>query len=254
MYGSLVTATPQAGKTSQLVQVASLVVSIAVLIAVVYITYLTNEIVSVLRPANQQVLPPLISKHSEIASVASSRSPHILVVHAGNEDLRQFGDEVARGASTLTSNVRVLSPWNASFDDVLWADGILLGSNVFNANVDPVLMDWINKWDIRADLSSKVAGAFAVAGGLSSGEETTLLHILQSMMVMRLVVVGGASWTSAFGASAIVGEGPFASSAGSHRLPAVCYRGNGSIPSLFLDKAFGLGRRVTQVAAKLLMA
>ncbi|RHY61780.1 hypothetical protein DYB34_010221 [Aphanomyces astaci] len=124
------------------------------------------------------------------------RAPNILIVHAGDDNLRDFGLEVARGAMTVSPHVRVLHPSNASFQgDVLWADGILVGSNVYNANIDPTLMQWINTWDIQHDLGDKVAGSFVVAGGLSAGEEAVQLALLRSMMVLRLVVVGGAAWT-----------------------------------------------------------
>ncbi|RHY69717.1 hypothetical protein DYB38_009690 [Aphanomyces astaci] len=118
------------------------------------------------------------------------RAPNILIVHAGDDNLRDFGLEVARGAMTVSPHVRVLHPSNASFQgDVLWADGILVGSNVYNANIDPTLMQWINTWDIQHDLGDKVAGSFVVAGGLSAGEEAVQLALLRSMMVLRLVVV-----------------------------------------------------------------
>ncbi|RHY93153.1 hypothetical protein DYB37_013041 [Aphanomyces astaci] len=181
------------------------------------------------------------------------RAPNILIVHAGDDNLRDFGLEVARGAMTVSPHVRVLHPSNASFQgDVLWADGILVGSNVYNANIDPTLMQWINTWDIQHDLGDKVAGSFVVAGGLSAGEEAVQLALLRSMLVLRLVVVGGAAWTSAFGASAIVGEGPFSSTP---PYPSVCYGSplhTNAIAPLFLDKAFGLGERVASIASKLM--
>ena len=77
-----------------------------------------------------------------------------------------------------------------------------------------------------------------MAGGISAGEETALLGILQAMLVQGMVVVGGPDWWSAFGASAVTEEDPF--------LPQ-----DGEVDELFLEKARGLGRRAAAVAHQL---
>ncbi|ETV96336.1 hypothetical protein H310_10498 [Aphanomyces invadans] len=256
MYGSVGAAPSMEWRPPQIVSYATLAANVITFVVVVYVVFLTNETVSLLRPMQPSRSDLNRQDAGRLGSLPPSngdtQAPHILVVHAGDDNLRELGAEVARGARTLTPHVRVLHVANASFSsDVLWADGVLLGSNVYNANVDPVLMQWINTWDMQRDLSHKIAGAFVVAGGLSAGEEAAQLALLRSMLVLRLVVVGGATWTSAFGASAVVDEGPYAPSS---QYPPICFPSrpaNSSIAAIFLDKAFGLGVRVASVAAKL---
>ncbi|KAF0684061.1 Aste57867_23982 [Aphanomyces stellatus] len=251
MYGSLIPSSRGETGPSRLATYAVLGVSVIVLLSVIHLVFLTNEVVAMLRPPRVHAMPAVLTAVAPSPSLDVT-PPHILIVHSGDDNLRQFGAEVARGVASVPSLLRVVSSLNATFDDVRWADGILLGTNVYNANVDPVLTQWINTWKPKDfELSSKVAGAFAVAGGVSAGEELTTLSLLHSMLVFRLVVVGGETWTSAFGATAVVGEGPFKSSPVGGGWPSVCYRANQTIPAMFLDKAFGLGRRVTQVASKL---
>jgi hypothetical protein len=60
------------------------------------------------------------------------------------------------------------------------------------------------------------------------------------MLVYNMIIVGGPSWTEAFGASAVTIEPPFGGSAA----PA-------SIDSIFLAKGSKLGARVAEVAALL---
>ncbi|EQC35000.1 hypothetical protein SDRG_07242 [Saprolegnia diclina VS20] len=245
---------------------ATLAICITTLLCVVYLVTEAQTILHELRLATV----PTSSLHtvaSPVAALASRTSlnrdfgglangTRVLIVHAGDDWLAQFGQEVARGAASVTTAIKVLHPVNASISDVLWADAVILGSNVYNANVDPELMAWINTWPATHDLSAKVAGAFALAGGMSSGEELVLLNLLHSLMIFKFVVVGGDAWTSAFGASAIMGEGPFHlgtnnSSNQPGAWPSICYRHDNHIPAYFLLKAHGLGQRVATVASKL---
>ena len=54
-------------------------------------------------------------------------------------------------------------------------------------------------------MRDKVGAAFVTAGGISAGEEAVQLAILRAMLVYNMIVVGGADWTAAFGASAVTG-------------------------------------------------
>ena len=123
--------------------------------------------------------------------------------------------------------------------NVLWADGIVVGSPVYNAAVAPEVQKFINSWPFEgAPLRNKVGAAFATGGGISAGEEVVQLNILHSMLIFGMVVVGGPEWSSPFGASAVTGEGAYGSKAG-------------EVESLFLQKAEALGKRVAELAWKL---
>lgn len=116
---------------------------------------------------------------------------------------------------------------------------------------------FLSSWALSADLSRKVGAAFVTGAGLSAGEELTMVNLLHSMLVFRMVIVGGERWTSAFGASAVVGEGPFAprADASSRRdasFPSLCYSTDpDAVHPMFQDKAIGLGQRVASLAVVL---
>ena len=67
-------------------------------------------------------------------------------------------------------------------------------------------LQWINYWHINADLSNKFGGAFVTAGGINAGADGSLMSILRSMMVFQMMMVGGDSWPSPFGAAATMYE------------------------------------------------
>lgn len=125
----------------------------------------------------------------------------------------------------------------ATQDRLLAADAIVVGSPVRNGNVAAAVLAWIEQWPFAGrPLEGKVGAAFVSGGGISAGAESTLLSLLRPLLMFGMVVVGGDSWQSAFGAAAITSEAPFS---------------DGPVAPLFLDKARGLGRRVAVLAARL---
>ena len=79
------------------------------------------------------------------------------------------------------------------------------------------------------------------------------------MQTFQLIVVGGDSWESAFGASAVIYEDPFGNE-GKYFAPN-CYNQNNNHPQklnekslihpIFLEKAFGLGKRIAKISLTL---
>jgi len=129
---------------------------------------------------------------------------HILIVYySGTGHTALLADAVASGARGIAgSDVRLLSVDSVSHNDVAW-----------------------------------IGAAFVTAGGISAGEETVQLAILRAMLVYNMIVVGGPTWTEAFGASAVTVEPPFADTAAT-----------ASIDSIFVAKGSRLGARVAEVA------
>lgn len=118
------------------------------------------------------------------------------------------------------------------------------------------MTNFLSDWSLSEDLSQKVGAVFVTSGGLSAGEELTMVNLLHSLMIFRMIIVGGEHWTSAFGASAIVGEGPFEpveqNSPEKRDFPPICYPTHpDSIHDMFKDKAIGLGERVASIATQL---
>ena len=138
---------------------------------------------------------------------------------------------------------------NITFSDVLSADAVIVGSPVYNANTHPYVQQWMNNFQIQADLSRKVGAAFVTAGGLHAGADSALMSILRSLMIFQMVAVGGASWDSPFGAAATVYEEPFGDQNVAHPdFARACYENvHGTIHPHFLHKAYQLGARVANI-------
>jgi NAD(P)H dehydrogenase (quinone) len=164
---------------------------------------------------------------------------HVLIVyHSDTGHTQQLAEAVAAGARGVEgSEVRLLPVDSVSPEDVAWADALIVGSPVHAANISPPIMDFLGGLPMGGEMRDKIGAAFVTAAGISAGEETVQLAILRAMLIYSMIVVGGPSWSEAFGASAITGEPPFADPAAAS-----------AVDSIFLAKGSRLGARVARVA------
>lgn len=71
------------------------------------------------------------------------------------------------------------------------ADGIILGSPTHFGTMSENMKKLINESvKIRGKLEGKVGAAFTSSGAVSGGNETTLLSMLQAMLIHGMIVVG----------------------------------------------------------------
>ncbi len=162
----------------------------------------------------------------------------LIVYYSGTGHTALLANAVACGARGVAgSDVRLLSVDSVSHNDVAWADALIVGSPVHLANIAAPVVQFLHSLPFNGEMRDKIGAAFVTAGGISAGEETAQLAILRAMLVYNMIVVGGATWTEAFGASAVTGEPPFADTAAT-----------ASIDSIFVVKGSRLGARVAEVA------
>ncbi|MCH7414980.1 NAD(P)H-dependent oxidoreductase [Belliella sp. R4-6] len=160
-------------------------------------------------------------------------SPTILIAYYSESGKTQsMAEAVAKGVDEIEKVDFILKPISeVKIDEVLNASAIILGSPVYNGNVAPEIQEFINSWPFEGrPLKDKIGAVFVTGGGFSIGEEAVMMSMIRSMMIHGLIIVGGDSVESAFGASAITGEGDF---------------DGGEIQDIFLKKAVGLGRRIS---------
>ena len=120
----------------------------------------------------------------------------ILVVYdsrSGNTE--NMAKAVAKGAKRAGKKVEVTIKMaeQTTPDDMLAADGIIMGSPVYFGQMSGKLKTLIDRSvAVHKQLSGKVGAAFTSSGGIASGAETTLLSIINAMLVHGMVVEGRA--------------------------------------------------------------
>ncbi|MFW5725744.1 MAG: flavodoxin family protein [Bacteroidota bacterium] len=163
----------------------------------------------------------------------------LVTYYSKTGNTEQMAQAVARGAEKVEGiNVVLKRIENTTAKDLLDAGAIVVGSPVYNANVAPVVQEFISNWPFEGSpLKDKLGAAFVTAGGISAGEEVTMLNILTSMLIFNMIVMGGDDWTAPFGASGISGEPPFP--------------GEQPIDDVFTQKGEKLGERIARLLVKM---
>ncbi|HYA78414.1 MAG TPA: NAD(P)H-dependent oxidoreductase [Verrucomicrobiae bacterium] len=101
---------------------------------------------------------------------------------------------VAKGAEVVGNlEVTVKKAEETKNSDLLAADGIIMGSPTYFGQMSAKLKAVIDESEkIHKDLTGKVGGAFTSSGGTASGGETTLLSIVQAMLIHGMIIQGRA--------------------------------------------------------------
>lgn len=127
----------------------------------------------------------------------------LVVYHSRTGNTEKMALAVADGVKQVeTVEVTVKKVEQASLDDLCNADGIIMGSPTYYGQMSGKLKDFIDSSaKIHGKLEGKVGAAFTSSGNTASAE-TTLLSILEAMLVHGMII-RGRSDDKHFGATAV---------------------------------------------------
>ena len=109
---------------------------------------------------------------------------------------------VAEGVKEEGLDVEVKRVQEAKVEDLLSADGIILGSPTYYGIMAGALKTFIDESiKYHGKLAGKVGGAFATSGVLGCGNETTALDILKTLLIHGMIIPGDTN--APYGAVAI---------------------------------------------------
>lgn len=104
---------------------------------------------------------------------------------------RKLAEEVAKGVESAGAVPVIKNTAEVTKDDFLESDGIIAGSPVYfgvmSADLKRVFDEFVGT---RRKMEDKVGAAFASGGHHTGGKETTIISILQCLLIYGMVVVG----------------------------------------------------------------
>ena len=117
----------------------------------------------------------------------------LVVYYSRHGSTEKMAQAVAEGARRVSgARVTLKKVQETTKDDLIAAEGILLGCPTFFANIPGVMKtamdDWNWKW--KVDFTDKVGGAFSTGGGQTGGKEHVVVSLLLFMLSNRMVVAG----------------------------------------------------------------
>lgn len=135
----------------------------------------------------------------------------LVLFDSASGNTRRMAELVAEGAREISeTEVRVVHVDEAKAEDVLWCEGLALGSPT-----NMGLLSWKMKrfWDEKMgehwlNVDGKIACAFSSAGGFGGGQEIACLSLLTVLMNFGFLVFGvtdyaGKTTTAHYGAIAV---------------------------------------------------
>jgi NAD(P)H dehydrogenase (quinone) len=110
--------------------------------------------------------------------------------HTGNtEALAQAIAEGVRQVEGVDCVVKSAS--QVTQKEFLSAQGVIAGSPVYFGSMAAELKQVFDKFvHVRSQMEGKVGAAFATSADATGGKETTILSILQAMLIYGMIVVG----------------------------------------------------------------
>jgi NAD(P)H dehydrogenase (quinone) len=83
---------------------------------------------------------------------------------------------------------------DVSLDDLSKADGIIVGSPTYYGTMSAKIKALLDKSvELHGKLQGKVGAAFTSSGGTATGAETTILSILQGLLIHGMIIQGNSS-------------------------------------------------------------
>ena len=117
----------------------------------------------------------------------------VLVLYMSRSgNTKKLAEAVAAGVREVEGVGCVLKPVReVAQGDFLESDGIIAGSPTYFGAMASELKDVFDRFvAIRSKMGDKIGAAFATSGDLSGGKETTMMSILQAMLIYGMIVVG----------------------------------------------------------------
>ena len=116
----------------------------------------------------------------------------LILYYSKGGNTRKLAEAIAQGVSQVDGVEAALRHTrDVTKDDFLTADGLVVGSPVYfgtmAAQLKQVLDDFVS---VRKRMENKVGAAFSTSGDASGGKETTMMSIIQALLIYGLIIVG----------------------------------------------------------------
>ena len=105
---------------------------------------------------------------------------------------KKLAEEIAKGAAEVGGVTAVVkSVAQVTKDDFVSADGIIAGSPVYFGTMAAELKAVFDQFvGVRRKMEDKIGAAFATSGDQSGGRETTIMSIIQALLIYGMIIVG----------------------------------------------------------------
>ncbi|MFA6217967.1 MAG: NAD(P)H-dependent oxidoreductase [Candidatus Omnitrophota bacterium] len=130
----------------------------------------------------------------------------LVLYYSKSGHTKKLAEQIGEGVTSVTGVEAVLrSTQEVTKEDFVNSSGVIAGSPVYfgimAADLKRVFDEFVG---VRKQMENKVGAAFASSGFLAGGNETTLISIIQCMLIYGMIIVGDPmSATGHYGAACV---------------------------------------------------
>ena len=115
----------------------------------------------------------------------------LVIYHSKTGNTAKMAEAIGAGARSSGIKVSVKKVGEVVLDDLLSAGGIIIGSPTYYGQMaSEIKLLFDGSSAVRGQLENKVGAAFTSSGSHEGGNQTTLLSIIQAMLIHAMIVVG----------------------------------------------------------------
>lgn len=116
----------------------------------------------------------------------------LVLYYSRTGNTKKLAKAVAKGVEEVKGVKCVLkSVSEVTKDDFISSDGIIAGSPVYFGTLASELKEVFDKFvGTRKHMENKIGAAFATSADQSGGKETTIMSIIQAMLIYGMIVAG----------------------------------------------------------------
>ena len=131
----------------------------------------------------------------------------LILYYSKGGHTKRLAEEIAKGVASTGVSSLLRSTSEVTKEDFLSSAGIIAGSPVYFGVMAAALKRVFDEFvGIRRQMENKVGAAFATGGHHTGGKETTIISILQCMLIYGMIIVGDPMTASGHYGVACVGE------------------------------------------------
>jgi len=116
----------------------------------------------------------------------------LVMYYSKTGNTKKLAEEIARGVQEVEDVECILKPVsNVTKEDFLSSGGIIAGSPVYFGTMAAEVKEVFDKFvGIRNKMGDKIGAAFATGADPSGGKETTIISIIQAMLIYGMIIAG----------------------------------------------------------------
>ena len=148
----------------------------------------------------------------------------LITYYSRSGNTEKMANIIKEGVEKVTEDVELKKIEETTIDDLLAADAIIIGSPTYYGAMAAEVKTLLDKSvEYHGKLTGKIGGAFTSSANIGGGNETTIMSILQALLIHGMIIQGDAGGDH---------YGPVAIGAPDDRSKKICLRYGKTVATL----------------------